>query len=838
MQTVIEHAAAILGVRALVPEELADELIKHGVELGDDPVGIVGELLGDLSEFYLFDEAIVHVPSQLDGIVWCTTAVATPDGDEMLPVEPDLSLIGWWLMDGGVKLMNSDGTSLGGLVVVEDDDFGNPILVGPPGWLDELGDQLVTVRVVNRGLCVELAETIPNATTALADAVRAGFLEAAATAEGFIGLDLSDTALADERLATVSSVLWQALRINRAAFAGDRVPRIDDVIAAAGLERDFDMVAEAGFDWAQLQKVERIKSLAQRFGLDEFQAEMLAVALAGVEILSIDADALPASADRTEILAELAMCLNDPDISRAFVSQHTIVGTDPAALVDAALLVAGVPDRASRTGATVVAAWCLDMVGRAAEAEALLIESARGNDFGPILEMLAGYRADRGDAVGTIALLRRAEVDPDVGGPAVELLREVVGYAVRPAAMAGRNDRCPCGSGRKYKACHAGKERHALIDRAPWLYRKARRFVDVHGVRASAEAASTIAAIGRRRASDIEQLIDTGLVADIVLCEGGLLDDFCEQRDGFLPDDEAMLAARWVLVERSLFEVEHVQPDRIKLRDVRSGERIEVTNVHQGATQRGTMLLGRPLPVDDTWRAYSGFTMVSLPLMQHVLDALDSGDPHRVAEVIGRSFAPPTILNTDGEAIHFHTITWDVDDEQAAAAVLVGHGFSDEADGLYVLSRPTKNQPDALVASLRLAGTTLTAEVNSDERADEIILLVARLLPTASMAGDDSWGLGDREGDDDSDGDGADIGGGLSMDDPAVLSVMTEVMLKYEQRWLDDSIPALGGATPRQAAVDPVLRVDLERLLASLPGPGPGLPVAMSADRLRAELGL
>ncbi len=838
MQTVIEHAAAILGVRALGPDELADELIKHGVELGDDPVGIVGELLGDLSEFYLFDEAIVHVPSQLDGIGWCTSVVATPDGAEVVLVEPDLSLIGWWLMDGGVGLMKSDGTPAGGLVVVEDDDFGDPILVGPPGWLAGFRDQLVTVRVANRGLCVEPAAPIPSATTAQADAVRTGFLAAAATDEGFIGLDLSDTDLADARLATVSSVMWQALRINRTAFAGDRVPRIDDLIAAAGLKRDFDMVAEADFEWAELQKVERIKSLAQRFGLDEIRAEMLAVALKGVAILSIDADALPATADSSEMLADLAMCLDDPDISRAFVAEHTIAGTDPAALVDAALLVAGVPGPTGRTGAAVVAAWCLDMVGRAAEAEALLIESARGSEFGPVLEMLAGYCADRGDAVGAVALLRRAEVDPDAEGPAVTLLREVVGYAVRPTALAGRNDRCPCGSGRKYKVCHAGKERHALIDRAPWLYHKARRFVDVHGSRAAAEAASIIATIGRRRARDIEQLIDMGLVADIVLCEGGLLDDFCEQRDEFLPDDEAMLAARWALVERSLFEVENVRPDRIKLRDVRSGERIEVTNVREDATQPGIMLLGRPLPVDDTWRAYSGFTMVSLPLVQQVLDALDSGDPHRVAEVIGRGLAPPTILNTDGEAIHFHTISWDVDDEQAAAAVLVGYGFSDEGDGLYQLSRPTKNQPDALVATLRLAGTTLTAEVNSDERADEIIVLVARLLPAAPMAGDDSWDLGDREVDDDSDGDSDDSGGGLSMEDPAMLSVMTEMMLSYEQRWLDDSIPALGGATPRQAAVDPVLRVDLERLLASFPAPGPGLAVAMSADRLRAELGL
>ena len=37
--------------------------------------------------------------------------------------------------------------------------------------------------------------------------------------------------------------------------------------------------------------------------------------------------------------------------------------------------------------------------------------------------------------------------------------------------------RCPCGSGRKYKACHLGRETHSLDDRAGWLYQKASRFL-------------------------------------------------------------------------------------------------------------------------------------------------------------------------------------------------------------------------------------------------------------------------------------------------------------------------------------------------------------------------
>jgi hypothetical protein len=64
---------------------------------------------------------------------------------------------------------------------------------------------------------------------------------------------------------------------------------------------------------------------------------------------------------------------------------------------------------------------------------------------------------------------------------------------------------------------------------------------------------------------------------------------------------------------------------------------------------------------------------------------------------------------------------------------------------------------------------------------------------------------------------------------------LEQVVLAHERAWLDESIPALAGATPREAAADPTRRPDLIRLLATF---GPAVPGAMDADRLRAELGL
>ena len=58
------------------------------------------------------------------------------------------------------------------------------------------------------------------------------------------------------------------------------------------------------------------------------------------------------------------------------------------------------------------------------------------------------------------------------------------------------------------------------------------------------------------------------------------------------------------------------------------------------------------------------------------------------------------------------------------------------------------------------------------------------------------------------------------MSDPALRQVMAEFIADQERRWLDESIPALGGRTPRDAAQDPIGREQLAQLLGRLPGTG------------------
>ena len=79
------------------------------------------------------------------------------------------------------------------------------------------------------------------------------------------------------------------------------------------------------------------------------------------------------------------------------------------------------------------------------------------------------------------------------------------------------------------------------------------------------------------------------------------------------------------------------------------------------------------------------------------------------------------------------------------------------------------------------------------------------------------------------------------MRQPEVRAQITAMMQDHWKHWLDESIPALDGKTPRQASKTKEGRERLEALLFSFErrdgGPGENL-FAPNIARLRSELGL
>ena len=72
-----------------------------------------------------------------------------------------------------------------------------------------------------------------------------------------------------------------------------------------------------------------------------------------------------------------------------------------------------------------------------------------------------------------------------------------------------------------------------------------------------------------------------------------------------------------------------------------------------------------------------------------------------------------------------------------------------------------------------------------------------------------------------------------------VRAAVDKHLAGYEQRWVDESIPALNGLTPRQALDDPTRREDLFSLLREMRAMTPPEGAfAMSVDRLEGLLGI
>ncbi len=805
------RAAVLLTDGPSSTVDLAAALADDGLDLGDDPDDLLFEAL-DTSEFDLTGHGLwVHRPSVLERQRWWCPVV-----DGVLVLASAADLIGAVDIDRH-SWHGPSGIVDGSLQVDVVDDM--PVLRGPDGWLDHVGDA-AELCMRDGALAVAAGASMPTATPEMVSAVRAVF-------EGFTaGRDLGYTHGA--------TVVLDAMLLAPDAFRTGVIPPVAELLDGAGLEAHDGLVAEPGVDWAAVVADQTRRLLEDVYGLSGPAVD------AANELL----DALPAlidgsidgSLDGSLDGGRLASLLADPDVCEAFLREGDRRGVDaPDWLAAAERLHASAPGG----GVAYVYAVALEANDRVDDAIAVLeaaietaIDGAAGREADgephPLaLFELALYRADQGDAAGAARLLHRAGVTPDDDSAEGDLYREIEPFVARPKATAGRNDPCPCGSGRKYKACHAGSEQHPLAHRAEWLHHKAMRWAVTH----EPELQQSIAFVVNERAGGddelLEQLWHSTLVSDVVLHEAGAFDDFVTQRGHLLPADEALLAAQWQLVDRSVFEVIEVGRTQVRLRDLRTGDTIQLDDLESTDLLRsGQRVVGRPLPVGDGWRSFCGLVPLADGIVAEALLVFDDPTAASVAELIGRAFAPPTLTNSDGESLRFHELQWKVDHPHAVGAALERAGM--RASGpRWMLT----DDDDTIMATVSLVDDLLVGEANSDHRAEVLSALVAAALPEATMLDDDARELWELEADDDEPPTGE-----IDFDGPDMRAALEQFTIGYEQRWLDDEVPALGGLTPRQAAADPIGRRDLERLLSQMPDDAQ--PGEMSAARLRAALGI
>jgi SEC-C motif len=644
----------ILAEQGPLDEDAIARLLQDGGVADADAV--LDELLDetDCPARQLIDDRWVWLPTVLAGRVFTHRLDADEAAHDVLTVNPDLDPITALCEHQQYQRLADGSTALVVLAGFDDElleqrgipaeviDPGGALLLAP-GTLKALGaaaGDLVGIRLTDEGLMVER--------------VTAG-------AQSGVGARLAAMLDADEPVYFAAAV-WAACVEDAEVFTEPLAP-LSEIVDDHGLAYHGDWLAPDGFDFDSWLFERGCEAMANRHDLnpdDSVALYTLTKLYEQVSALLIDADEpledAPAAgneaaeaaeaAEFVDLVAEVGAALADPLLAQLLLDETIGTGRAGAAALGmfAEILEPKVP-RAARVSCRWLRAVALERIGDigAAERELLAAESMDPDWPLPLLD-LARVASDRGDVERGLALLRRAGAEPE--HPLMELLAQ---YRAEPRRDLGRNEPCWCGSGRKYKKCHLGHEELPLADRAAWLYAKAVQHMLL------SDWDDELAEVGYERCryaedDDPDMLLTAmgdPLVIDAVLFEGGAFAEFLEVRGSLLPDDERLLADDWLLVDRSVFEVEQVKPGHsVTVRDVRTGDTHEVRErMASGQLKPGQLVCARPVPAGDTMQFFGGVEPVVLHERDPLIDLLDSEpDPVELVAQLSRRFAPPAPL--------------------------------------------------------------------------------------------------------------------------------------------------------------------------------------------------
>ena len=816
-----------------------DVLVRLRADGVADADTLVDETLNEMSSpaALLVDERWVWLPTLLAGRIFTHVVTAAEVAHDLLTDTADLGPVTELCEFDGYQQL-ADGSPIRVVVAEFDDDVlaerGIPVdvvpevgVLLPAGTLAALGvgaGDLVGIRLTDVGLAVERVTSVGPG-----DDVAARLTALLAEDEPtFVGAAVYELCVADPEL-----------------FA-EPLPPITAVIADAGLVLDGESMAPPGFDFAQWRFEARAALMAERYDItldDAFAVQSLvvlydrisdaldtAVEDIGVhaEHIGVEDDSPELDADDVDLIADAGSALSSPLLAAILLAETLDGGGSPAALgLFAEALEPQVP-RSAQMAFRWLRAHAHEQLGEVelAEREFLAAETMN-TEWAPALLDLARFASDRGDAERGLALLRRAGAGAE--NPLPNLLEK---HRATPRDGVGRNDACWCGSGRKYKKCHLGREELPLDERADWLYFKACQHVTtIRAWFALHDEVNEERTAYAETEDDAYNMLGDPLMLDAVLCEGGGFEDFLAKRGFLLPADEQLLASQWLLVERSVFEVQDVARGRsATVRDVRTGD---VHEVHERLASRmpspGQYVCTRVFPCGETLRFLGGLEPVPPQARDALIELLDNEpDPVDLVALLTVRLAPPLLVNTDGDPLTL-----------CEAEVRVSPGIESLLDDAYERVGQAAEWIEYVVtddlprvsASLALVGDVLTVNTNSERRMDGTLTALAALDPFAMVLSDEREPVEEL----------ADLAdhappGAMASDDPRLAEAQAEFIRHYETRWLDESIPALGGCTPREAADDPTRRPDLVRLLDSFPVIDDGS--AMNVVRLRAALGL
>ena len=377
--------------------------------------------------------------------------------------------------------------------------------------------------------------------------------------------------------------------------------------------------------------------------------------------------------------------------------------------------------REEKAAVALVAARAAEGAGDSATARDLLDEALTLRPgLEPALHDAAQYAAARGDYVTADRYLRRSEI-PSPLRPA--LSEAIAATATATAHDVGRNSPCPCGSGRKFKACCQRDSVPALSTRTQLVYALLGTYAE------RAPGVEMIAPLIGRTEDEQRYAM---FFLDLALFKGGLVERFLAARGHWLRPDERQLIEDWRLLPVSLYEaVDVVRDTRVTLRPLPNGDPIHLADpLFSNSAQRLDLFCGRVLHDGNEPR------MLALPVhvprhRRRELVSLLASDPP--IEQIADFFAPePPIQfrNSDGDDLYDCSVTYRVPHAQQTFDRLIQR-LTQTGDELIGWHRQV---PDGRVLSLGQiyrAGEDFTVTANSPARLAELEAQLRDVAPDA-----------------------------------------------------------------------------------------------------------
>jgi len=435
-----------------------------------------------------------------------------------------------------------------------------------------------------------------------------------------------------------------------------------------------------------------------------------------------------------------------------------------------------------------------------------------------------------------------------------------------PFARVGRNEPCPCGSGKKFKKCHLATEAPSAVQGAAALHDRDRRVTTTlmeYAVRRFGKERMKrhlVEPFGQRAPSP--QLTES-LACYVTPIEGKpLAADYLEEKPAAVSEDDRAWMEAQLATGLGLWEVLRVEEGRgIEAVDLLSSERRFIDEV-RGSTGLWprNLVLGRVVTFEGT----SVFCGVhDQPLRPRdaqslVAKARDERKAHggqlpaprllelwneAVSSMALAAAATGKVTNTDGEAIRFVEQEFKLtegDRDEVVARILAREEVHLDEDSPNATSLTFTRQGNAMhsswkntsLASVRITKTRLKLTANSVERADRFTELIQELLGRLAKRGSrKEQAPPDFRGHESVALDAQVLG---SRPDPAFM------VRDHLAAWLDEPVPALEGRSPRQAAQSESTREALHWLLKEMEcvKPSADSTTPIDASWLRRELGL